>query len=301
MIRKSTEKIQKRSGLLPSLLRAVTLLTVTLLAATLSGSMFASADNEMPDLSRTGSITLTLTDDDTGEAIPGGTIAIWKVAALVSGDTGFVWQYTEDFSDCTESLDYLESTELIDALVSYAEEKGLEAKEISIDSEGTAVYDGVSVGLYLIVQTQTAEGYEPFLSFLVSVPCETSSGWTYDVDATPKMEPPAETTTEPSTEDTTELSTEGETESESTSVTEGETESESTSSTEGETESENTSAAEGETESENTAATESETENETESATLPQTGRLLWPIPVLAVLGVLFFAVGRVLSTADKR
>ncbi|MCD7834799.1 MAG: hypothetical protein LUH00_12565, partial [Lachnospiraceae bacterium] len=229
------------------------------------------AASELPDLSQTGSITITLKDEDTGEAIPGGTIAIYQVAVLVSGESGYTWQYTEDFSGCTESLDDLESLELIAGLADYAKEHALEATEITIDADGTACYEDVTLGLYLIVQTEAAEGYEAFLPFLVSVPYEKASEWVYDVDATPKMDPPSKTETEPPVEDETEPESGSETEPSS----EGQTEPESGSETEppGESESEPQSESETEAESESEMQSERGTESEIESESEAQSER----------------------------
>lgn len=325
------------------------LVPLLLLTFALSGSLSVSvlADSGLPDVNRIGSITLTLTDDETGAVIPGGTIVVYQVADLVSGDNGYVWQYTEDFSDCTESLEYLESTDLVDSLVSYVNEQELERTEIAIDSEGKAYYEDAGVGLYLIIQTQAAEGYEAFLPFLVSVPYESTSGWIYDVDATPKIEPvtqsetdaqgsgetepggvtPSESESESQSESVSEPQSESESElqSESRSELQSENESESELESESETEPESsgsetelestdeteTESGGGETEPETQketksgTGTESESESATESNTLPQTGQLLWPIPVLAILGVLLIVVGQALSAkksvTDKR
>ncbi|MCD7833128.1 MAG: hypothetical protein LUH00_03935, partial [Lachnospiraceae bacterium] len=45
----------------------------------------------------------------------------------------------------------------------------------------------------------------------------------------------------------------------------------------------------------------SATETETETETLPQTGQLFWPIPLLAVGGVLLIVVGRYLTMTDAK
>ena len=44
------------------------------------------------------------------------------------------------------------------------------------------------MGVYLVVQTEVVAGYEPFASFLVTIPIKDGQTWNYDVDASPKME-----------------------------------------------------------------------------------------------------------------
>lgn len=60
---------------------------------------------------------------------------------------------------------------------------------MTIGSDGTAAADGLALGLYLVMQDQPAEGYEPIAPFLVSVPMwdETAGAYLYTVDAAPKL------------------------------------------------------------------------------------------------------------------
>lgn len=64
------------------------------------------------------------------------------------------------------------------------------AAQATAQADGTVVFDGVAKGLYLVVQTKTAQGMTSALPFAVSMPMQTQAGgeWRYEVSAQPKVE-----------------------------------------------------------------------------------------------------------------
>lgn len=70
----------------------------------------------------------------------------------------------------------------------------------------------LELGLYLVVQTQAAEGYEPVDPFLISLPMQEEGVYVYEVNATPKMSElveAAEETAEETTAQTAQTPTSG--------------------------------------------------------------------------------------------
>lgn len=63
----------------------------------------------------------------------------------------------------------------------------LVSKTVNI-SEGKALFDKLSTGLYLILQTDTAEGYNPLAPFLVTLPYIVEGKETYNVSVSAKAE-----------------------------------------------------------------------------------------------------------------
>lgn len=146
----------------------------------------------MPDLSASGSITLELSCD--GQSVSGGQIAVYMVGSVVQDDGDLGFSLSDDFSGCGLSLeiDYDSASEvktLAAELAAYADENDISGITAEAGSDGKITVSGISVGLYLIIQTQSAEGYEAFAPFLVSVPMydETKETYVYDVDASPKV------------------------------------------------------------------------------------------------------------------
>lgn len=135
------------------------------------------------DLERTGSITVTMKIGD--KPVPGGSLTLRQVGEVLGG-----WNYrfglTGSFRDFPGTLEDIGSPELAQALAEYGKEFPGVTK--TVDKDGTVTFDGLEVGLYLIVQEKAAGGYAKVAPFLVSVPYESDGVYIYDVDAGSKME-----------------------------------------------------------------------------------------------------------------
>lgn len=215
---------------------------------------------QLPDATREGTISITMTYD--GAAVSGGALTLYQVGQVweEDGDQRFV--LTADFAESGILLDDISSPGLAELLAEYASRQRLDGEETEIGGDGRAAFGGLALGLYLVVQTQAADGYEAIAPFLVSVPIYEDGTYLYEVDATPKMgilteaADPEPTIPEPTApEPTTPAPTVPE------------------------------------TAPSETAGTEIITPGPT-PPTLPQTGQLNWPVPALAVLGLCLFLAG---------
>ncbi|MCD7883811.1 MAG: hypothetical protein LUI87_08950, partial [Lachnospiraceae bacterium] len=257
------------------LLMSAALTLALLLAATILACVFnlPARAKELPDLDATGSITVELLDATTGAGIGGVELELYLAAAAETKNGDYWWSFTGDFAGCAYSLDDLTSRTLPAALTDYVAANHISPTDTARTGEdGSAFFADLQVGLYLIVQTGTVDGYETLTPFLVTVPLENEEdgSWIYNVEALPKpstINPETEPVTEAET-DTTEPVTEAETDA-TEPVTESETDAE-TDETEPVTESE-TSATESVTESE-TDATEPETDETKQSEAPDETG-----------------------------
>lgn len=151
--------------------------------------------HEVPDPSRTGSISVTMLYGQT--AVPGGSLTLYRVGAIAQDDGNYSFTLTGDFAGCGKTLDDLESSELAASLADYAEKAGLKGKTVTIGEDGSAAAKGLELGLYLLVQKQAADGYEAAAPFLVSVPMEENGTYLYHVDASPKVGTLTQTEPEP--------------------------------------------------------------------------------------------------------
>lgn len=223
-----------------------------LLSAILLCSMglTAKAAQEMPDVDRIGSISVTMQDSDSGESVPGGTLTLYKAGDILVKN-GFSFVLTDAFAGSRLDLSDVKSSELAEKLAAYATEQNLSGTSVEADENGEVTFSDLETGLYLVVQTAAPEGWYAVSPFLVSVPNKGESGYVYDVNATPKMEA---ITAVPETP-------------------------------------------------ENPAepAEEKPSGEKMSAGRLPQTGQLNWPIPVMAILGVLLFAAGWDLCYAKRR
>lgn len=104
------------------------------------------------DLERKGSISVTLADPEDSTPIVGAKLAVYRI----------------------ETIEGEESESLV--------------ANGSTDVEGKVVFSDLPLGLYLVKQDGTVEGYAPCKPFYVSVPIEHDGDYVYDVDASPKTE-----------------------------------------------------------------------------------------------------------------
>lgn len=157
---------------------------VLLLFALNAFSVYAA--EQVPDLDRTGSIRITLTDKKNQKAVTGGEITLYQVAAAVEKDGSYGYKYVNGYEDCNIPLDNLEDSELAGKLKKKLPDTARGITQ-SIDTKGKVEYKDLSTGLYLLVQTKASDGYEGMEAFLVSIPLNMDGEWDYDVDASPKV------------------------------------------------------------------------------------------------------------------
>ena len=142
------------------------------------------------DLTKKGSITLTLKDSD-GNAMTGGFLDCIQVAEIadIGGETTYL--LTNGFQDTNIFLEYFLDGK--QSAASLAEELNdavpADAYKIASrpDKTGTVTFSNRELGLYLIRQRAKSGYYESITPFVVTVPMNSDSGWVYDVTASPKV------------------------------------------------------------------------------------------------------------------
>lgn len=139
-----------------------------------------------------GSISVTLRNPETGEAVSGGAMSLYQVGR----PSGSSYVLTADFQQSGLALTNLTSPNLAADLWDYAQNKQLQGQTQTAGETGILTFSGLADGLYLIVQTQACEGYYAVSPFLVTV------RYGERVDATPKMEPLQPVPDEPEEPDT---------------------------------------------------------------------------------------------------
>lgn len=169
------------------------LLFALMLCSTVSVSA-AGADDKI-DLNASGSISVVLRDHQTETAVSGGEMTLYRVAEAKEADGSLIWQYTNGFENCGVDMGDLSDSKLAEKLEKKISEDAVKQVE-AIGTDGNVIFEELPVGLYLLVQTEAAEGYNAVSSFLVSVPFQDGDKWIYDVDAGPKVETVTPTTSE---------------------------------------------------------------------------------------------------------
>ena len=250
---------------------------------------------EVVDLSRTGSIKVSLYDSETSEAVGGGTLTLYRVAKVQKDNANLSFVYTNGFEDCGVELGDLSEGELAGRLAEKIAATA-ESTTVEISDFGTAEFGDLEVGLYLVVQTTAAENYNVINPFLVSVPIQENGSYVYDVDALPKVGTAAKKTPEPpdtpDTPDTPDPPDKPDEQNPNTPVAPGPDNPDGW-----------VLGANGEKIYLNPEAPSPDNPNGHVMGAhgLPQTGQLNWPIPVLAVTGVVLVAAGIKLKKGTRK
>jgi uncharacterized protein YkuJ len=162
--------------------KMITLCVIALLILTCSFTAFA----EEFDLSKTGSISVTLIEQKQNEPIVGAELSVYYVATVVmDADGNLIYDYTKDFKPFDTAMDDISLATKLDAFVS---QHSIPSIKMTTNAQGTALCDELPLGLYFIKQTGAVEGFSPCTPFLVTVPNEKNGEYVYEVNASPKTE-----------------------------------------------------------------------------------------------------------------
>lgn len=163
----------------------------------LASSILSVAAHDVPDLTRKGSITVVIDDDD--KVVPGGSLLVYKVGQIFEDDGNYGFELTKDFAASKLSLADVQSRTLAKDLDAYVKEKNIKGTGVKIGKDGKAKLEDMELGLYLVMQDEPAPGYYPVNSFLIALPTMEDGEYRYDVDGSPKVSPIVQVppTTEP--------------------------------------------------------------------------------------------------------
>lgn len=180
--------------------RIASLLLAILFLLTLSGLAYA---HEVPDENRKGKITVNMVYD--GQPVSGGTLAAYWVGQIQEDNGNYGFAKTPDMEAFTGNYADLSAPTLAEEVAAFVQKNSVQACATAENTEGKAVFSELKLGLYLIVQTEASQGYEPLKPFLVTVPMNENGSYVYEVDAqgkfqlAPKEPDPSESNpTEPS-------------------------------------------------------------------------------------------------------
>lgn len=156
--------------------------------------------HEVPDESRKGTITVKMEYD--GKAVTGGTLTAYRVGEIQESDGNYSFGKTDAMAAFTDSYEDITDPKLAESVKAFVEENKVPAYGTAKNQNGKAVFSDLELGLYLIVQTEASEGYEPLKPFLISVPMNEDGHYVYEVSAEGKFQleqKPEPTTPTPTT------------------------------------------------------------------------------------------------------
>ena len=158
----------------------------------------SAAAHAVPDESRNGHCSITVSMTYKGKAVRGGTLALYKVGDVAEDDGNYSFVPVEEIQADIPEFGDIESPDLAGRL---AELKGkltpVTSDPVTVDRDGNATFSDLTFGLYLVVQKTAASGYGKTAPFLVSVPYLYADEYQYDVTSQPKTDLEREVPTKP--------------------------------------------------------------------------------------------------------
>ncbi len=157
-------------------------MVLTILFITVNTAVFSYT---APDLDRSGSISVTMRYG--GNNVPGGSMEIYRVADISSENGNYVFVPCGDFTSFDEDMTDVESDALVFSVAAYIAQNKITGSSMPIDAQGRVNFFDLEPGLYMLIQTVAAKGYNCANPFLVSIPMYDGE-YIYDVDASAKAE-----------------------------------------------------------------------------------------------------------------
>lgn len=156
------------------------------LTALLMLSFASAVSAEEFDPHRTGAISVTLTEQYEKTPIAGAELSLHYIATVgINTDGQLNYIYTDAFAGTDIAID---DPDLAVKLNGWLSENPVDGSPLTTDATGTALWEDLPLGLYLVRQTNAVAGFAPCTPFLVTVPQVDGENYVYQVNASPKTE-----------------------------------------------------------------------------------------------------------------
>ena len=149
----------------------------------------SAAAQSVPDESRNGHCSITVSMTYKGKAVCGGTLALYKVGDVAEDDGNYSFVPVEEIQADIPEFGDIESPDLAGKLCKL-ESKLTPVTDLpkKVGEDGNATFSDLTFGLYLVVQKTAASGYGKTKPFLVSVPYLYADEYQYEVTSQPKTD-----------------------------------------------------------------------------------------------------------------
>ena len=155
----------------------------------LLGLPLSAAAHAVPDESRNGHCSITVSMTYKGKAVRGGKLALYKVGDVAENDGNYSFVPVEAIRGDIPEFGDTQSPELAGKLAKLEKKlTPVTADPVTVGKDGKATFSNLTFGLYLVVQKTAASGYRKIAPFLVSVPYLYRDEYQYEVTSQPKTD-----------------------------------------------------------------------------------------------------------------
>lgn len=164
----------------------------TLLSAALSLCSLRAAAIEREsafDPFQTCSLRVTLALAESNDVVvTGAEVSLYRVADINMIGDEITYTYCKDFADCQIPLTELENADLALKLYDYTSARHLHGISLRTDKSGQVLFRNLKAGVYLGAETESGDEESLFTPFVVCLPSAYNAQWSYDIDASPKVD-----------------------------------------------------------------------------------------------------------------
>ena len=155
----------------------------------LLGLPLSAAAHAVPDESRNGHCSITVSMTYKGKAVCGGKLALYKVGDVAENDGNYSFVPVEAIRGDIPEFGDIESPELAGKLAKLEKKlTPVTADPVTVGKDGKATFSNLTFGLELVVQKTAASGYRKIAPFLVSVPYLYRDEYQYELTSQPKTD-----------------------------------------------------------------------------------------------------------------
>ena len=149
----------------------------------------SAAAHPVPDEQKDGHCSITVTMTYQGKALPGGTLALYKVGDVAEEDGNYSFVPVEAIREDMAQFGDIQSPELAGELLKLESKlTPVTALPQKVGEDGKVTFSSLPFGLYLAVQKTAPAGYGKTEPFLVSLPYLYEGEYQYDVASQPKTD-----------------------------------------------------------------------------------------------------------------
>lgn len=145
----------------------------------------ATTNDNIVDFTKKGTIKITLKELKEDTFVSNASITIYKLADANSKNSNLAFNYHEKLLPYEKDI---KEGNITNEILKIVEGNNLSNFNKVTDDNGIVLFDNLDLGLYLVTQTNTVEGYSKLSPFLVYIPKDVDNKWTYNIDSTPKVD-----------------------------------------------------------------------------------------------------------------
>ena len=155
----------------------------------LLGLPLSAAAHPVPDESRNGHCSITVSMTYKEKAVRGGKLALYKVGDVAENNGNYSFVPVKEIQADIPEFGDIQSPELAGKLAKLEKKlTPVTADPVTVGKDGKATFSDLTFGLYLVVQKTAASGYGKTKPFLVSLPYLYEGEYQYDVASQPKTD-----------------------------------------------------------------------------------------------------------------